>query len=190
MHALTALLWLMQPIARLRGRFKHGLTPWRRRGVTAMRFPRPRESTHWSENWVDVQERLRAIRSDLVASGALVLNGGNYDRWDLQIQAGVLGAVRVRMAIEEHGAGRQLVRIRSWPHPARTGVGLAVLFGVLTVITAAQGPLLATIVIGTLGLLLAGGTLAACAAASDTACRVHAGLPWRRRSRGRGHGLA
>src|SRR5262249_10551811 len=33
MRALTGLLYLLQPLARLDGRLKYGLTPWRRRGT-------------------------------------------------------------------------------------------------------------------------------------------------------------
>ena len=32
------------------------------------------------------------------------MQGGDYDRWDLEIRGGLLGSLRTRMAIEEHGA--------------------------------------------------------------------------------------
>jgi hypothetical protein len=41
--------------------------------------------------------------------------GGPYDRWDLQASAGVLGGVRLRTMVEEHGRGRQLARHRITP---------------------------------------------------------------------------
>jgi hypothetical protein len=34
----------------------------------------------------------------------------------------------MRMAVEEHGGGRQLLRIRSWPRCSRIGVGVALVF--------------------------------------------------------------
>jgi hypothetical protein len=58
---------------------------------------------------------VRATVSALVREGSVVRSGGDWDSWDLQVRGGMLGAARLRMAIEEHGAGRQLVRVRSWP---------------------------------------------------------------------------
>jgi hypothetical protein len=40
----------------------------------------------------------------------------------------MLGSMRMRMAVEEHGGGRQLLRIRSWPRCSRIGVGVALVF--------------------------------------------------------------
>jgi hypothetical protein len=57
----------------------------------------------------------------------VVRSGGDWDRWDLQVRGGLLGVARLRIGIEEHGAGRQLVRVRSWPYAPRAGV----LFGLL-----------------------------------------------------------
>src|SRR5439155_23487951 len=52
------------------------------------------------------------------AAGANALRGGDFDGWDLEVPGGIFGSCRVRMAVEEHGAGRQLVRYRSWPRTA------------------------------------------------------------------------
>jgi hypothetical protein len=41
----------------------------------------------------------------------------------------MLGTARLRIAIEEHGAGRQLVRVRSWP----TASGAAIVIGAMAV---------------------------------------------------------
>ena len=43
-------------------------------------------------------------------------------------RGGALGSCQLRMAIEEHGAGRQLVRFRLWPRLSPWGIGVAVLF--------------------------------------------------------------
>ena len=55
--------------------------------------------------------------------GGVVFSGGDYERWDLYVRGGMLGSMRLRVAVEEHGAGRQLVRIRSWPRFSRIGAG-------------------------------------------------------------------
>jgi hypothetical protein len=47
----------------------------------------------------------------------------------------MLGAVRILMAVEEHGAGRQLVRFRSWPRYT-AGALLPILLGAALAIDA------------------------------------------------------
>ena len=57
--------------------------------------------------------------------------GGEYDRWDLDVRLGALATARARMTIEEHGTGRQLIRLRIWPRfQAGTVAGLVLLWGV------------------------------------------------------------
>ena len=48
-----------------------------------------------------------------------VVRGGDTDRWDIQVRLGPLGSARLRVAVEEHGQGRQLVRYRVWPRWSR-----------------------------------------------------------------------
>src|SRR5690606_19682593 len=38
-----------------------------------------------------------------------------HDRWDLQVNAGALAGARLRLAVEEHGAGVQRWMLRIWP---------------------------------------------------------------------------
>jgi ABC-type multidrug transport system fused ATPase/permease subunit/glycosyltransferase involved in cell wall biosynthesis len=40
---------------------------------------------------------------------------GEFDDWDLGVRGGLFGAGRLRMVIEEHGAGKQMLRFRLWP---------------------------------------------------------------------------
>jgi hypothetical protein len=130
---LTALLYLLQPLARLEGRIANGLTPWRRRGPRASGLPVRREHSFWSERWRGTEDRIWAIANALSAEGSVIRSGGDWDRWDLQVRGGLLGGARLIAAIEEHGGGRQLVRVRSWPHAARPavvfGIALAALAG-------------------------------------------------------------
>jgi O-antigen biosynthesis protein len=58
---------------------------------------------------------VRSIEEALRDSGAPFGSGGPFDRFDLEVRGGGFGGVRVIAAVEEHGAGRQLVRIRYWP---------------------------------------------------------------------------
>jgi len=58
-----------------------------------------------------------------------VVSGGDFDEWDLEVRDGVFAAVRMRMAAEEHGGGKQLVRFRAAPVFSKGAVFL--LIGVL-----------------------------------------------------------
>ena len=115
LRALTAFLHLLQPLARLWGRLRHDLTPWRKRGASGVAFPRLRQFTIWSERWQDAAQRLISLESALRVAGVSVSRGGDYDEWDLEARDGTFGAVRILMTAEEHGAGKQLVRLRAWP---------------------------------------------------------------------------
>ncbi|HEY0515736.1 MAG TPA: glycosyltransferase, partial [Solirubrobacteraceae bacterium] len=131
LRALTGLLYLLQPLARLEGRVSHGLTPWRRRGERAFVLPLPRTDSFWAERWQGTEERVRAIAQALAQRGAVVRSGGNWDRWDLQVRGGVLGQARLRIGIEEHGAGTQLVRVRCWPRTGWPALALVALLAAL-----------------------------------------------------------
>jgi GT2 family glycosyltransferase len=128
MRVLTTSLYLLQPMARLAGRIRHGLAPWRKRCALRFAIPWPRTATIWSENWRSLEQRLESIESTLRALGAVVMRGNEHSRWDLQVWGGLFGAVRARMAIEEHGAGKQLIRLRLRPRVNRlTLITLAIL---------------------------------------------------------------
>jgi hypothetical protein len=139
LRALTGLLYLLQPLERLRGRLMYGLTPWRRRGESALVLPREREETFWSERWQGTEERVNAIERSLREQGAVVRSGGPWDRWDLGARGGMLGSARLRLAIEEHGAGHQLVRARVWPHVSRRIFALLSLLVAVTAFAAIEG---------------------------------------------------
>jgi hypothetical protein len=118
-RALAAILFLLQPIARLTGRLRGGLTPWRRRGELAFTLPWPRRRTVWSERWASQTDRLLELEGYLRERCMSVVRGGDTDRWDIQVRLGALGSARLRVAVEEHGQGRQLVRYRIWPRWSR-----------------------------------------------------------------------
>src|SRR5260370_39955822 len=90
LRCLTTLLHLIQPLARLRGRLRHGLSPWRRRGLKGFSLPLRRTIVIWSERWRETARRLQSIETALCSSGAVVIRGGHYDRWDLQVRGGTL----------------------------------------------------------------------------------------------------
>jgi hypothetical protein len=165
MRVLTALLYMLQPLARLSGRLRHGLAPWRRRSA-ALALPLPRTTTAWNERWQSADERLRAIEAQLRRESCAVLQGSEYDRWDLQVRGGIMGAARMRMAVEEHGAGRQLVRLRMWPRYSRVGLALIASFAGLAVGAGLAGAWVASGILGVIAVALAA------SAVRDTATAV------------------
>jgi hypothetical protein len=125
-RALTSLLFLLQPVARLLGRLRNGLSPWRRRSRSGLSWPRPRTIEVWSERWLEPRAWVEQLQDGFAARSGFVRSGGPFDRWDLELRAGAMGGVKLRTAVEEHGAGNQLLRLRVWPR-ATTGGRLAVL---------------------------------------------------------------
>jgi hypothetical protein len=113
--ALTALLHLIQPAARLVGRLTNGLAPWRRNPGVGIAVPLRRRRSRWHEAWLHPQERVRSMEKAIKRAGGRVVRGGPYDRWDLELMGGIAGAARLLIVVEEHGRGRQLVRCRVWP---------------------------------------------------------------------------
>jgi len=129
---LTALLFFLQPVARLAGRLRRGLSPWRRRLRPGAAWPRRRSVEVWSESWQAPQARLQQLQDALAARGGLVRSGGPFDRWDLELRAGPLGGVKIRTAVEEHGSGRQLLRAKIWPRATGRGMAAVIALEVLT----------------------------------------------------------
>jgi glycosyltransferase involved in cell wall biosynthesis len=114
-RGLTAVLHVLQPIARLLGRTRHGLTLWRKRLPSGFLFPRPQTLQIWSEDWQQPESRLMSLKAALRKMGALSIDGGDYDRWDMEVPGGAIGKVRILMVVEEHGSGKQMFRFRLWP---------------------------------------------------------------------------
>ena len=112
---LTTLLHLIQPLARLSGRLSLNLPILQRRSAPQFVFPRRRSTASWTTDWQAPEERLSRLMRGLREEGAKVRPGGIFDRWDVEVFGGMLVSIRMLMAVEDHGAGTQLVRIRSWP---------------------------------------------------------------------------
>ena len=153
-----AALHYLQPLTRLRGRIVEGLRPWRF-SLVPLSVRGFRNPWFWYETWASKESRLEALEARLHEMGAQATRGGDYDDWDLEVVVGLAGRARVLMAIEEHGGGRQLVRYRIqprfsslanailavgsvmafivWLGDAHGGLKVLLVFGVLTVASAA-----------------------------------------------------
>jgi hypothetical protein len=108
------LLNVAQPAVRLLGRIKHGLGPWSWKGFSRV-APLPTIASVWSTRWKATQSRLAELELILKEDGAPVIRGGDFDSWDLSISGGLFGTVRAVAMVEEHGDGKQLLRLRALP---------------------------------------------------------------------------
>jgi O-antigen biosynthesis protein len=110
-------LHIMQPAARLYGRIRFGLTPWRKRGAgwswKYLRVLQQKTFLHWSEKWHSIEDYLSAMEENLISQQMITQRGGDFDRWDLQTGNKLFAYVRCLLTVEEHGAGRQYVKIRT-----------------------------------------------------------------------------
>jgi len=124
----SGLLHLLQPIARLTGRLQYGLRPWRSRSKPGFVLPISRKYAIWSEQWRSPESWLLSLERTLRTAGLVVVHGGDFDDWDMEVRSGIAGAVRLRMGLEEHGAGRQLLRFHCrpvWGNWMRLALGIS-----------------------------------------------------------------
>lgn len=180
LKTIIAFLHLMQPLARLIGRIKHGLVPWRQRGGTRRTLCLFGASpTLWFERWQDPASLLSRIADDLGHAGIPCHTGGDYDRWDIEIRGGALGGARLNMTVEEHGGGKQLFRFRIRARLARWGLWLAGLFGAIAILATldaawAAAATTATVAVGLVGLAVRDGGVATRDAESAVSALEHA----------------
>ncbi len=165
---LTALLHLAQPLARLRGRLKEGLTPWRRHGTPALAPLWPVTTSIWTEHRQELDQRLKEMEEGLRAEGACVLRGGRHDRWDLEVRGGFFGAARLLLGVEEHPGGHQMLRLRWWPVVPARGPLLTLAFALFTRSALHDRAWVAAGVLGAGALFFLWRTLEQCTAAMAT----------------------
>jgi O-antigen biosynthesis protein len=135
-YGLTAFMHLAQPIARLNGRIRYGLTPWRN-GLIHLKhagklFTTGKILVHWSENWQSQENWLNDIKGGLERLNNRVMKGGDYDRWDLQNRIGPFASVRSLLTIEEHGQGKQYLKMKRRLIISWSGI---LIFGTLAVLS-------------------------------------------------------
>jgi hypothetical protein len=104
-----------------------------------------------------------------------VLLGGAYDRWDLEVRGGTLGAARLRMCAEDHGSGHQYVRFRFWPRWPTVSAAAALLFVALSVGAALGHAWIACAALAAAAALVVGRALWDAAAAASA---LHRTLMW------------
>lgn len=155
------MMHLAQPLARLIGRLRFGLSLWRKRTGEAAGpgLAKYSGTTVWSETWHSAGDWLGLLCTRLVAEKVPFKKGGDYESWDLQVNGGLLGGARLVMAIEEHGAGRQMLKFsvrRLFPLAASL---LLALFASLCIAAALDRAWVAAGVLGSIAMMLAARTV-------------------------------
>ena len=171
-RVLATFLYIAQPLVRLEGRLRHGLTPWRRRSDGRSALPVTRRLEHWRETWLDPQEWVRQFESALVAAGAVVRRGGDFDPWDLEVRGGTLAGTRLSVVVEEHGGGRQLGRIRCRPVWSRWAPAFVLAVAALAAGAALDGAVIAAVVLGLMAAALGIRTISEAGSALATTVRT------------------
>jgi GT2 family glycosyltransferase/membrane protein implicated in regulation of membrane protease activity len=132
---LVVALHIVQPAARLYGRIKFGLTPWRKRGAgwswKYLPVLRNKLFLHWSEKWHSTEDYLQSLEQSLINQQMVAQRGGDFDRWDLQTGNKLFAHVRCLLTVEEHGAGKQYVKIKSTVSFAAFSLSVLLITGVL-----------------------------------------------------------
>ncbi len=151
---LTFFLHLMQPLARLVGRLSACLPAWHPRQETTYALPIPESHRLWSESWHDLHTWIFRLQQSLTRHGVAHLPGRETSRWDLELRKGSLGVIRIRCVIEEHGRGRQLIRVRCWPRCFPPWLMFVLLFASLSVLAALDHSWIASSLLGIIGVVL------------------------------------
>lgn len=136
MRCLIAFLYRMQPMARLIGRYRFGLTPWRLRGASGFALPKTRLVDVARKKWRMPSEWLSLDESYLKSNLAFVRRGSDFDSWDLDMLAGLVAGARVRLMTEDLEYGSQLLRYRVSPHVTPLGwvaLGVALFLSALAI---------------------------------------------------------
>jgi GT2 family glycosyltransferase len=137
LRALTTLLHLVYPAARLWAEFRWQTAMHRRRRLRLAPIW-PRRGALWTRKAEPLTGTLSAIAGALRRAGVRARRGGDYDRWDLAADVAVASA-RLLMDVEEHGLGQRLVRFRLWPRWS-LGAGLVVVgLGLASIAAMADG---------------------------------------------------
>jgi GT2 family glycosyltransferase len=166
LKSLTALLHMLQPVARLHGRLVHGLNLWRSRVPPGFVVPVPRQMAVWTEQWKAPERRLESIETFLQSKGAPARRGGEFDDWDLEISGGFWGGARLLMAVEDHGAGTQYVRCRVRPKCFAGGLVLSLTLAFLSARAGLDGAWLVCMLLGAGALVSVYKTVRDCGGAS------------------------
>jgi hypothetical protein len=134
--------------------------------------PRRKTVSLWTEAYRTPEEWLSQVQTRLRLDGAAGFAGGGYDDWDLEVQGGILGAVRTRMAVEDHGAGTQMLRFRIWPRFSASGLSVLTLLLLISLAAGYDHSWLVATLLFSGGIVLGGRMAYECAVAMQRLTNV------------------
>jgi GT2 family glycosyltransferase len=176
LRAVTALMHLVQPLARLVGRLSHGLTPWRKRICIKLKLKWLYSGQLWSETWQAPEIWLQNLSDKLISERIPTRKGSDYDAWDIEVRGGLIGLARLQLAVEEHGGGKQMLRFRILPRFRLSGIILIGLLIFLSGVAYMEGARVAYVVmiLGNVALLVSAMReyFLAASALTHTTCHV------------------
>ena len=161
-------LHLMQPLARLEGRLKGGLTPWRRHGTKTKIQLRASTLTMWRDQRESLEVTLENLQRQLRDANAVVLAGGDYDRWDLEVRGGLFGGGRLLTAVEEHAPGKQFLYFRVTPKYYSFAILLGTVSALMSTIAGLSGALIPSATWALMAILVAIRAFGDAGSAADT----------------------
>src|ERR1051326_4277464 len=88
------------------------------------------------------------------------------------MQGGMLAAARTRIGVEEHGAGRQMLRFRIWSRYSASGLSILVLIACISAAAGYDHSWTAAALLFGIGLILGGRMLYECALAMHRVTNV------------------
>jgi GT2 family glycosyltransferase/sugar lactone lactonase YvrE len=181
-RSVLAYLHFIQPLARIRGRIRGVLSP----PEVALPDARPQtsrgptpslgeiaralllisgsvtEDRFWSETWTSADRVLAQLTEWLRRSRAvrtIEIDEGWSDDRDVSVFVGRWAWLDMRALVEDHGAGRSLLRVSTHLRPTTFGIVAAVAFGAAALAAAATGLALKQRVAGSLGAAVAVGLI-------------------------------
>jgi GT2 family glycosyltransferase len=135
-RCVVAALSYLQPLVRSWRRYRTRLFCPLDRNVNAAppvggRLPLSgrRRLTYWTEDGHDRTELLHAAASSLAERRWGVAYDSGWERWDLELHGHPWSRVRARTVQEEHGGGRQLIRVAVRVHASPAAVTSAAALG-------------------------------------------------------------
>jgi len=158
----VAYLHFIQPLARLRGQIRGSLSPpdvaLPQPPPQRRRLPHPSikeagralvllsgsvtEDRHWSEHWTTADRVLTELTAWLRRSHAVrtvLIDEGWSDDRDVSVPISRWAWIDLRALVEDHGAGRALLRISTHLRPTTFGVVVAVAIGAALLVSASAG---------------------------------------------------
>ena len=154
--SLIAVLHMIQPAARLKGRICNGLTPLRQRKIR--RASRRPITSLWSETWRPSEAWLHDLETELVHHKGIIRRGGDYEECDLHVRGGLFAGAALVMGVDDHARGKQYLRFRTSFEATNalwlTGAPLAIFAAVSFMSGAWPALFIATIVFVALGIVV------------------------------------